>query len=188
MPGRSAPLRCVASCQTGRAVVDEIAITARPRVVLSGGILHQRDAIRSGLLLASRRRRRTGRANVASVRPSERRHSVMAATTSRASRTWQASCGGTRAIAEASMKLKPPHSLPSMKLAGRVPGELHADLTAYAVYYREVVGQSIDLWPLVVQMVRTFVDSDRAFHAWRRRHRSSARGRLDGIQGNEQES
>ena len=85
------------------------------------------------------------------------------------------------------MKLKPLHALPSVKLAGRVSGELHADLTAYAAYYREVVGQSIDLWPLVVQMVRTFVDSDRAFHAWRRHHRGSATARLDGIQGNGQE-
>ena len=46
------------------------------------------------------------------------------------------------------MKLKPIQSLPSMKLAGRVPGELHADPTAYATYYREVVGQPIALSPL----------------------------------------
>ena len=45
------------------------------------------------------------------------------------------------------MKLKPIQSLPSMKLAGRVPGELHADPTAYATYYREVVGQPIALSP-----------------------------------------
>ena len=75
-----------------------------------------------------------------------------------------------------------------MKLAGRVPGELHADLTAYAAYYREGVGQPIDLWPLVVQILRTFVDDDRAFHAWRRRHRGSAAARLDGIRGHGQES
>ena len=77
------------------------------------------------------------------------------------------------------MKLKPIHSLPSMKLAGRVPGELHADLTAYAASYREVVGQPI---------LRTFVDDDRAFHAWRRQHRGSAAARLDGIRGHGQES
>ena len=67
------------------------------------------------------------------------------------------------------MKLKPIHSLPSMKLAGRVPGDLHADLIAYAEYYREVLSEPIALWPLVVQMVGTFMDGDRAFHAWRRR-------------------
>ena len=80
------------------------------------------------------------------------------------------------------MKLKPLHSSPSSKLAGRVPGELHAELIAYAAYYREVVGQSIDLWPLVIQMLLTFVDTDRLFHAWRRQHRSSAATRSDGSQ------
>ena len=80
------------------------------------------------------------------------------------------------------MKLKPIHSSPSVKLAGRVSGELHADLTAYTAYYRDVVGQPIDLWPLVVQMLRTFMDSDRAFHAWRRQQRSSAATRSDGGQ------
>ena len=79
------------------------------------------------------------------------------------------------------MRLKPIHSLPSMKLAGRVPGDLHADLTAYAVYYREVLRESIAIWPLVVQMLRTFVDSDRAFQAWRRQHRQGAAAHVDGI-------
>ena len=46
------------------------------------------------------------------------------------------------------MKLKPIRSLPSVKLACRVPGALHADLTAY---YREVVGQSIGLLEQVEQ-------------------------------------
>ena len=66
------------------------------------------------------------------------------------------------------MKLKPIHSLPSMKLAGRVSGDLHADLIAYAGYYREVFSEPIALWPLVVQMLGTFVDEDRAFRMWRR--------------------
>ena len=86
------------------------------------------------------------------------------------------------------MKLKPIHSLPSMKLAGRVPGDLHADLSTYAAYYREVVGQPINLWPLVVQMLRTFVDSDRAFQAWRRQHRNSAAARSDGSESEMQEN
>src|SRR5207302_218778 len=72
------------------------------------------------------------------------------------------------------MKLKAVPSLPSMKLAGRVPGDLHADMITYAEYYREVLGEPIDLWPLVVQMLRTFMHSDRAFRAWRRQHRSVA--------------
>jgi hypothetical protein len=74
-----------------------------------------------------------------------------------------------------SMKLRPLHPLPSVKLVGRVTGDLHADLTAYAVYYREVFGEPIDLWRLVVHMLDTFVDSDRAYQTWRRRHRDGAR-------------
>jgi hypothetical protein len=69
------------------------------------------------------------------------------------------------------MKLKPVHSLPSVKLSGRVPGELHTDLTAYADYYREGLHEPITAWPLVVKILRTFIDSDREFHAWRRRRR-----------------
>jgi hypothetical protein len=61
---------------------------------------------------------------------------------------------------EATVKLKPLHSSPSFKLAGRVFEGLHADLTAYALYYREIVGQPIDLWPLVVQVLRTFVEEN----------------------------
>jgi hypothetical protein len=73
------------------------------------------------------------------------------------------------------MKLKPFHQLPSVKLAGRLPGELHADLTAYAVYYREVIGEPINFWPLAVHILGTFLDSDRAFQTWRRRHPDSPR-------------
>jgi len=51
------------------------------------------------------------------------------------------------------MKLKPIPLSPSVKLTGRVSGELHADLTAYAAYYHEVVGDPIDLWPLVARML-----------------------------------
>ena len=67
------------------------------------------------------------------------------------------------------MKLKPIHSLPAMKLAGRVPGDLRADLIAYSEYYREVFSEPIALWPLVVQILGTFMDEDRAFRARRRR-------------------
>ena len=41
---------------------DRCGAPAKVRVVLASGILHQLDAIRSGLLLASSRRRRNGRA------------------------------------------------------------------------------------------------------------------------------
>ncbi len=77
------------------------------------------------------------------------------------------------------MKLEPMRSLPSMKLAGRMSGELHADLTAYAAYYREAVGESIALWPLAIEILRTFVGRDREFQAWRRQRRKRAGAAVD---------
>jgi hypothetical protein len=68
------------------------------------------------------------------------------------------------------MKLKPVRqTYAPAELRGRIPGELHAALTAYTAYYRETLGQAIELWPLVVQMVQQFLDTDREFQAWRRR-------------------
>jgi hypothetical protein len=66
------------------------------------------------------------------------------------------------------MKLKRVRILPSVKLAGRVSGELNETLAAYTDYYRHVHDEAIELWPLVVQILRTFVDDDRAFQTWRR--------------------
>ena len=74
------------------------------------------------------------------------------------------------------MKLKPIQPLSSVKLAVRLPGELHADLTDYAAYYRETTGQAIEVRPLVVQMLEQFVDTDRAFQAWRRRTQKEPAG------------
>ena len=111
----------------------------------------------------------------------------MAALTPGASRRWQANCQGTP-DREVNMKLKAVQSLPSIKLAGRVPGDLHADLIAYAAYYREALGEPIDPWPLVVQMLRTFMHSDRAFRAWRRQHRTGTASRVDGMQSDGRES
>jgi hypothetical protein len=77
------------------------------------------------------------------------------------------------------MKLKPTHSLPSARLAGRVPGDLHADLTAYPAYYSETVREPIAFWTLVVEMLRAFVDSDREFQAWRRQRRKHTGAAVD---------
>jgi hypothetical protein len=71
------------------------------------------------------------------------------------------------------MKLKPIGARPSVKLSLRVPGELHADLVAYAAYYRETTGQPIEVRPLVMRMLEQFVDTDRTFQEWRRRARSA---------------
>ncbi len=55
------------------------------------------------------------------------------------------------------------------ELKERVPGELHRALAAYAAYDHETTGQTIELWPFVVQFLYQFLDTDRDFPAWRRR-------------------
>ena len=72
------------------------------------------------------------------------------------------------------MKLRRVRTLAPVTLKNRVPGELYEVLAAYAGYYREVHGEAIDRWPLLVQMRRAFVDADREFHAWPRRAGGSA--------------
>ena len=67
------------------------------------------------------------------------------------------------------MRLKPVQTYTDVSLKGRVPGDLHAALIAYTSYYRETSGQPIEVWPLVVQMLQRFVETDREFQTWRRR-------------------
>jgi hypothetical protein len=74
------------------------------------------------------------------------------------------------------MKLKPVQTYTDVSLKGRVPGELHAALTAYTSYYRETNGQPIEVWPLIVQMLQRFVETDREFQTWRRRTKNGLGG------------
>ena len=74
------------------------------------------------------------------------------------------------------MKLHPIQSLPSVKLALRIPGKLQTALTSYAAYYRESTGHAIEVRSLVVHMVEQFVDTDRGFQMWRRRTQSGPKG------------
>ena len=67
------------------------------------------------------------------------------------------------------MKLKPVQTSPAPALKGRIPGELHTALTAYTAYNRATTARTIELWPLVVQILQQFLDTDRDFQAWRRR-------------------
>ncbi len=55
------------------------------------------------------------------------------------------------------MKLKPVQTYPAAELKGRVPGELHQALEAYAAYYCETTRQAIEVWPLVVLMLQQFM-------------------------------
>jgi hypothetical protein len=43
---------------------------------------------------------------------------------------------------------------------------------AGTVHTARPLGQAIDVWPLVVRMVRQFLETDREFQAWRRRPRN----------------
>ena len=67
------------------------------------------------------------------------------------------------------MRLKPVQAYTDVSLKGRVPGELHAALSAYTSYYRETSGQPIEVWPLIVLMLQRFIETDRDFQTWRRR-------------------
>ena len=78
------------------------------------------------------------------------------------------------------MKLKPVRTLTPVPLKGRVPGDLHEALAAYAEYYRAVHGEAIELWPLLVQMLCAFLDADHAFQAWRRKARGATGGAAAG--------
>ena len=78
------------------------------------------------------------------------------------------------------MKLKRVRMLPSVKLAGRVSGELNETLTAYAEYHGDVHEEAIELWPLGAHMLQTFVDDDRAFQMWRRQTNRASTDALAG--------
>ena len=67
------------------------------------------------------------------------------------------------------MRLKPVQTSADVSLKGRIPGELHAALTAYTSYYRETSGQPIEVWSLIVLMLQRFIETDRDFQTWRRR-------------------
>src|SRR5207302_9284173 len=48
---------------------------------------------------------------------------------------------------------------------GRLPGELYEPLAASAGYYREERGEAIDVWLLLIQMMRAVVTAGRGVDA-----------------------
>jgi len=67
------------------------------------------------------------------------------------------------------MKLRPiAKELPPVPVRLKLPGALHAALCDYAEFYRHEHGADITVPDLVVEMVRTFLATDRDFRAWRR--------------------
>ena len=73
------------------------------------------------------------------------------------------------------MRLRPiVKGLPPVPVRLKLPGELHAALARYAEYYRHEHGTAIEVPDLVVEMVRTFLATDRDFRAWQRDGRGHA--------------
>ncbi len=73
------------------------------------------------------------------------------------------------------MKLRPiVQALPPVPVRLKLPGELHTALTRYAEFYRHEHGAGIELPDLMVEMVRTFLATDRDFRAWRRNGQGQA--------------
>jgi len=73
------------------------------------------------------------------------------------------------------MKLRPiVKDLPPVPLRLKLPGDLHAALGRYVEYYQHEHGAAIALPDLLVEMVRTFVATDRDFRAWQRNGQGKA--------------
>jgi len=69
------------------------------------------------------------------------------------------------------MKLGPiTKPLPSVQLRLKLAGELNAELAAYACYYQTTHHDQVSATALIPEMLRTFMDSDREFKEWLRKH------------------
>ena len=60
--------------------------------------------------------------------------------------------------------------LPSAQVNITLPGRLKTELDGYAAYYQQIHGEAIGVRRLIVEIVRNFVESDREFQAWLKRH------------------
>ena len=73
------------------------------------------------------------------------------------------------------MKLsKVEKQLPSTQVNVTLPGKFKSELDCYAAYYQHIHGEGIGIRRLIVEITRNFVESDREFHAWQRRHSNGA--------------
>ena len=62
--------------------------------------------------------------------------------------------------------------LPSAQVNVTLPGKLKLELDGYAAYYDHIHGEAIGIRRIIVEIVRSFVESDREFQAWLKRHSS----------------
>jgi hypothetical protein len=60
--------------------------------------------------------------------------------------------------------------LPSAQVNVTLSGKLKAELEGYAAYYQQIHGEVIGVRRIIVEIVRNFVDSDREFQSWLKRH------------------
>ena len=75
------------------------------------------------------------------------------------------------------MKLRPiAKELPPVPVRLKLPGEVHAALSRYAEYYQHQHGAGIDVPDLLVEMVRTFLATDRDFRVWQRNGQGQGTG------------
>jgi hypothetical protein len=69
------------------------------------------------------------------------------------------------------MKLsKVEKQLASAQVNVTLPGRLKVELDGYAAYYQHIHGEAIGVRRLIVEIARNFVESDREFQAWLKRH------------------
>jgi hypothetical protein len=64
--------------------------------------------------------------------------------------------------------------LPTEQVKINLPGKLKVDLDSYGAYYEHSHGEAINIRTLIVEIVRDFVQSDREFQAWTKRHSNGA--------------
>jgi hypothetical protein len=64
--------------------------------------------------------------------------------------------------------------LPSAQVNITLSGRLKTELDGYAAYYQNVHGETIGVRKLIVEILRNFIDSDREFHVWLKRHSNGA--------------
>ena len=60
--------------------------------------------------------------------------------------------------------------LPSAQVSVTLPGKLKLELDGYAAYYNHIHGEAIGIRRIIIEIVRNFVESDREFQAWLKRH------------------
>ncbi len=66
--------------------------------------------------------------------------------------------------------------LPSAQVNITLPGKLKAELDDYTSYYQHTHGDAISIRRIIVEIVRNFVESDREFQSWLKRHSNNVAG------------